>query len=440
MTSNILLSNSSSPMCQAILKNGSSLSPYVYSLEQPYPNQARIYSSTRASNPAFGRTLSFPVSRYGLWSNSYIEVEFSAIRPDVINTATKFSRYCAIQMIKSIQLRTSSGKILLQHLPMNLEHYVESCEPNLRDAYGLALLKVAGNQEGASTTDIAPQDDIWGLRAANGGAIKVQIPLSGLSIFSDSKVYLSTNYVENVIVDVEFHNTSNWVSGMKDHDGTSPVDYQVVMLNATLEQEFIQLEPSVSKKFLSLQFPLSKQLVVLLENDENLLTVPDSSTDIVISRSFGKHTIASSSFITNLIIGVQRTDTSDPTDHQWSMIKEVIISASGNTILKVSGRTANLMLNSHRASYSASVSNYSYKLDQSSRLVQIPFKSIVNSKTQFSSGISLRNISDFSIEVSYYPGTHTGSGKGHVLRVNSSRLVTLSQSSATGKISTSLNI
>jgi hypothetical protein len=321
-----------------------------------------------------------------------------------------------------------------------MEYRVESSEKNLRDSFAMALLETAGVQEGASSTDVPSQDDVWAIKDKV-GAIKIQIPLSGMSCFSDSKCFFATNYVENLIVDCELHPVTNWVRNMHSHNGTTDIAFTPSLLNMTLEQEFIQLQSDVMRKFLSIQFPINKSLVVLLEDDENLLTVPDTETAQVVSRSFGKQQIASSSLITNLIIAVKRVDANDSVEHQYAQISKIVVSASGNTLISIDGRTANLMLNSHRAMTSNNGSaGYSYKLGQSSRIVQIPFKSILNSQTQFSSGVSLRNLSDFSVEVSYFVGSHHGTGKTHILYCNCSKLCTLSQSSATGKISTSLNI
>ena len=60
--SQVILSNSSSPLYQALTKESQSISPYVYGLPPVFANSATLFSTTTSSGGiGFGRELEFPI-------------------------------------------------------------------------------------------------------------------------------------------------------------------------------------------------------------------------------------------------------------------------------------------------------------------------------------------------------------------------------------------
>lgn len=445
--SQIILSNASSPLAQALSKNSVDLSPFSYGLSGVFPNSAKVYSTTTPSGGlGFNRKLSFAVSRWGLWSDCWITV---GIRVKFANnTAIVWARNCGINMCSEINICTGNGKQLIKILPQCLEYCMERLPTNQRDAYAAANLENPSLTEGTGAGPAAAATDPYGILGANGGVIEVHIPISADAFnFASSRCYFNTQYIENLVVEATFKPVGEIVKDVK-LGGSGPATMEYAKMVST----FIQLESSIFRKLVGINYKLNSSLTKLGETDVELLRIDDPAADptaaATVPTQLGPYQITNSELVSSIIIGVARRDTGMETLQEWAQIETVKVEAAGNVICEFNARTISLFLAGNGsmnygtpkawgavAAAGTGGKGSNYAMSQSSRLIHIPFKMLLDRASDVSATgyMSLRNLSNVSVTVTFWKEAHSGSGKTHTLIVSARALSTLSISSSTGE-------
>ena len=401
-----LLSASSSPAMNTILSDAT-LDPLLYDLKTAYPLMSRQKVEVKAgSSWALGKSNTFQLNRFGVLAGLVLKLAIA----DSGSTGKPGSNF-GNALVKSARLTSHSREIEQTLDIMNLTHVLEMPSGPKQNLMDLAL-----NENPSSTA------------LTDAGNTFVYVPLNFSFVRNGLSMALDLSFVEQIECVVELDTAANVVTTSA---GTVTLDAS----NTELLCYYYNLSESDLRKYEDAEFSIERPLSVMAASAYKENVVSASLAENVVSTQTINFNCPN--VITKSVIGIYQLGDGLKGDYQ--PIDKIEYFMSGRLVWSTTGIEEQKLHNSlfYGTNYGAGETASGTGADDVQNLYT-HYWGVSNEASRFSGGVSGKNVSDFSVQVTF---TAKSSGtKTYYIEAQHEYINIVSISGASGKIGVSLSL